>query len=400
MATRDAASNTDLTESTWTSGGGITKATVGYTTIANTNVIHWAHGITNAAVAIPHLALTGGFGTLDGCLLSNASDYSQMLASMFVAYGGGGGGVSQILSNVLIGSAGAVKEKHTHVLVLELRDEDEHAESLGTSTTTSADFADGNKVTLTFTTPDPAVDYLIIADAQLKHGNTSQSLECRLDIDGTARHLGRFQTAVTTEWRPWSCVLGAISGETQGRLSAGASHTLKIQFRSRDGSTTAEIRQARILCLRLDTFKNFYYKEALSRQTNTTTSYVTKLNHAPTIINGGNHLIFASTHIDGATAFNTDGRITSGGTILLEPTVNSQNNLGRDDYSCAMYRMESLSAGASATNTWNVDIKKAASGVGAAGCEHAAICVIELAEAGRIVSIGEAFSRSRIAYMG
>lgn len=379
MATRNAVSDTDLSESNWTSGAGIQKANVLYDAVADDKYIHYACGITqrvSGGNAIPYLSVTA-IALFDGCESFDLTNYSQMLASIHATFGGS---ANPLVENVVRGTAGgSIKEKHTHVLALELRDEDEHAASIGPSTTTSSDFANGEEVTLTFT-PATAGDYLIIADAQTKHASTSQSLEIQLDVDGTPYHLARVQPISTAEWRPWSCVLGAISGETLGQFDA-TSHTLKIQFRSRDGSTTASIRQARIMCLRLDTFKNFYYAEALSRQINTTTSYVTKLNHAPTLANAGDHLIFASTHIDGSTAFNTDGRITAGGTTVLEPTVNSQRGTGQDDYSCAMYRLENLSAGASATNTWNIDIKKASSGIGVAGCEHAAICVIELAEA-------------------
>lgn len=377
MATRQAVSDTDLSESSWTSGAGIQTANALYDVVPDDRYINYACGITqrgSGGNAIPNLSVTTQ-GLFDGCESFDPNNYSQMLASLHATYAGSG---TVAIENILRGTVGgAIKEKHTHVLALELRDEDEHAGSAGTSTTTSSTFQD--KVTLTFT-PATNGDYLIVADAQIKHGSTTDSVECQLDVDGTIYHFMRDEPASVNEWRPWTCVLGAISGETLGQFDA-SSHTLKIQYRSRGGSVTAEIRQARIICLRLDTFKSFYYAEALNRQTNSTTSYVTKLNHAPTIANDGDHLIFASTHIDGSTAFNTDGRITAGGTTVLEPTVNCQRTIGTDDYSCAMYRLENLSAGASATNTWNIDIKKAGAGVGVAGCQHAAICIIELAEA-------------------
>lgn len=395
MTTRNAVSNTDLSESTWTSGAGIQKANALYDAVVDDKYIHYACGITqrvSGGNAIPHLAVTTQ-GLFDGCENFDTNNYSQMLASIHATWPGS---ANPLVENIVRGTAGgSIKEKHTHVLALELRDEDKHALSVGPSTTTSSTFQ--NEVTLTFT-PATAGDYLIIADAQTKHASTSQSLEVQLDVDGTPYHLARVEPAGTAEWRPWSCVLGAISGETLGQFDA-TSHTLKIQSRSRDGSTTASIRQARIMCLRLDTFKTFYYKESLGRSINSTTTYATKLNHPPTIVNAGDHLVFMSAHIDGSTAFNTGGRLTSGGTTLLEPAVRSQRGSGQDDYACAMYRLENLSAGA---KTWNVDFKKVASGIGVAGCEHAAICVIELAEAvtGRIVSLGQTVSRSKIAYTG
>lgn len=403
MPTREAATDTDLTESTWTSGSAIMKATVGLDTVAGRDYLAWTSGITqrlSGGNAIPHLVAVS---TRDGCLNVDTNNYTQMLASEFNTAGGSS---IAIINNVVGSASGSIKEKHTHVLGLEVHDDDEHAESVGTSTTTSSTFT--NKVALTFTPSKGGVstegDYLIVVDCQVKHGSTSQSLEVQLDVDsGTLINLARIEPASTAEWRPWSCVLGCIGTSiwTVDRLSA-ASHTFELQFRSRDGSTTASIRQARIYAIRLDTFKNFYYKESTNRarSTNATTSYVTQLSHAPTLINDGNHLIFASAHIDGATAFNTDGRITAGGTTMLEPTANTQRNLGQDDWSCAFQRMENLSAGASATNTWNLDLKKAGAGVGVAGMQHAAICVIELAAAGRIVSLGETVTRNKIVLAG
>lgn len=381
MAIRAAATNTDLSESTWNSGGAIMKATVGLDTVVGRDYLAWTSGITqrlSGGNAIPHLVAVS---TRDGCESIDVNNYVQMLASEFNTAGGSS---ISIINNVVGSASGAIKEKHTHVLGLEVHDDDEHAESVGTGTTTSSTFQ--NKVSLTFT-PATEGDYLIWAECQGKHGSTATSLEIQLDFDsGTLRNLAQIEPASTSEWRPWSCVLGCIGTSVWSidRLSA-ASHTFELQFRSVDNTTTASIRQARIYAIRLDTFKNFYYTENRARQTNGTTSYVTKLSHAPTIINSGNHLVFISAHLDGATGFNTDGRILidpSGTPVtLLEPTVNTQLNNGNDDWSLAMCRMRNLSAGASSLNTWELAIKRAAAPFGLTGIEHAAICVIELAEA-------------------
>ncbi len=297
----------------------------------------------------------------------------------------------------------ATLAKHSHVLSLELRNEDAHAMSEGTSTTTSADFNDGNKVTLTFT-PASAGDYLIVADAQVKHGGTNFQVECQLLVDGNPFHKFVVRPRSTDAWFPWSCVLGAITGETLGQLS-GSPNVIKIQFRSSNGSDTASIRRARIVVLRLDTFKNHYYAEALSRQGTGSASYVPKLTNAPTLVNAGDHLVFAAAHIDGTTGSGrfTGGQITAGGTTMLESTYFPTRNSGLSDSALFFARKENLSAGASATNTWLIQIKKGGSGLGGAGIEHAAICVIELAEAvtaGRIVNLGQTVSRGKIAYAG
>ncbi len=297
----------------------------------------------------------------------------------------------------------ATLAKHSHVLSLELRDEDANAESMGVSTTTSADFNDGNKVTATLTPATPG-DYLIVADAQVKHSDTSTQAECQLLVDGNPFHKLVIRPRSTDAWVPWSCVLGAITSEALGQFDA-TEHVLKIQFRTSDVADTASIRRARIVVLRLDTFKNFYYAEALSRSFTVDASYVTKLTNAPTLANAGDHLIFAAAHIDGTTGSGrfSAGQITAAGTPMLESIFFPTRSLGNHDSALFFGRLEDLFAGASATNTWLMQIRKGGTGTGGAGIEHAAICVIELAEAvtvSRIVSLGQTVSRDKIAYAG
>ncbi|MCZ6654814.1 MAG: hypothetical protein O7D91_17530 [Planctomycetota bacterium] len=273
-----------------------------------------------------------------------------------------------------------VRAKHSHILSLELRlsGGDQLASSTGASTTTSSTFQD--KVTKTFT-PATAGDYLIVAMCQLEHASVSTRIECQLLVDGVVYSKMRHDPRVATEVLPWVSVLGAIDGETLGEFDA-TSHTVKIQFRSVGGVTTSTISNAHILILRLDTFKNFYYQESLGRATTTNAAYQTKLTNAPTLANSGNHLIFAGCHIDGTAGSGrfTAGQITAGGTQVVESLHFPTNSVGADDAALALYRMENLSSGASATNTWKIDIKKGGSGVGGVGVEHSAICVIELAE--------------------
>lgn len=408
MATRGAETNTNLSEVSWVSGAATeaTKVDISYT--APLDHIFFASGATqrlSGGNSTPRLNVAP-LSTVDGCELNTTADYSQMLATKRFN-DSGSGPVTLTILNELIGSAsGSLKEKHAHVLGLELRpgDGDKYAESLGTSTTTSSTFQ--QKLRLSFT-PATAGDYLLIFGAQLKHASTSQSLECHLNIDkagpATIRHLARMEPFSTAEWRPWGGTLGAITGETQGQFSAAA-HTIDIEFRSLDGSTTASIREAYILALRLDTFANFYYQEALGPQLSRSNTYVTKLTNAPTIVNAGNHLIFSGAIVDGALGFATGVQFVKGitsPTTLLECIVQSQLALGLDEYVCGIQRMENLSAGASDANSWTYDLKRSVS-PGAPAIQHAAICVIELAEAaaGQIVSLGPTVTRGKIVLAG
>jgi len=410
MATRLAASDTDLTEQAWASGVALEGANHTFTPPANESVINWVCGVASlngGATADP-------FGAIDDVPFSDGGnvfdnlDYRLMAACQRDIFGASPA-ASEKLSHFIVGSSGGAKAKHSHTLSLELLDVgtvDQETNSLGTSTTTSATFQ--VKATRTFT-PATAGDYLVIGEALLNHASTSTDIECRLNFDsGTIFNTMRHQPASASEWVPWSCVVGFISGETAGQLTA-ASHTFAIEFRSQGGVTTASIKRARLTILRLDTFKNFYYFENTNRarQTTTSTSYVTKLTGAPTLANAGNHLVFADAHIDGSSGsgITNAGQIVKGissPTTLLESIVFPRNSIGRDDYALRMFRLEDLLAGASDANTWTMDIKRNGGTPGANGIEHATICVIELAEAAtsRRVSLGESFSDLRTMYAG
>jgi hypothetical protein len=391
MATRTAASATDLTEQTWSSGVALEGANHTYSPPADETVTHWV----TAVASLNGGATADPFGALDDLSFSDLGnvfdnlDYRQGIASQRDVFGPSPA-ANQKLSHFIVGSAGGAKAKHSHTLSLELRDIstlDQEAVSLGTSTTTSSTFQ--VKATRTFT-PATEGDYLVIGEALLKHGSTSSEVECHLNFDsGTFFNVMRHQPKSTSEWVPWSCVVGFIAGETAGfdgstGLTAAA-HTMAIEFRSRGGSATASIKRARLTILRLDTFKNFYYEENASRarQTTSSASYSTKLTNAPDILNAGNHLIFADAHVDGTGGSGrfTGGQITAGGTTVLESLYFPRRSLGQDDAALRMFRLEDLDAGESAANTWTIDIQKGGSGVGAVGCEHATICVIELEEA-------------------
>lgn len=406
MTTRFAISDTDLTEQNYASGFGVEGANHLAVPVANESFISWVNGVAARSGGSSSLP----FGSVDdtnifiGADIRHASQYSQMAFSHRSVYGASPAATEKI-SHYIAGTGGA-KAKFTHTLTLERRDtgtEDQANASLGSSSTTSSTFA--TKASATFTPADAGDnEYLVIGEALLQHGSTSSDIECQLTVDGTVFNLMRHRPKSTSAWQPWTCVLGLTTA--QSRALDNTSHTIAIEFRSVDNTTTATIQRARLMILRLDTFKKFYYAENSSRARQFTTSatYTTKLTNAPTIANAGDHLVFADSHIDGTTGSgrSTFGQITGGGTTLLESDFFPQSNLGNDDGSLRMFRLENLSAGASATNTWKIEIKKGGTGIGGVGCQHATICVVELEEASasRIVSIGGAFSRTKLAYAG
>lgn len=125
---------------------------------------------------------------------------------------------------------------------------DEYAETLAATSTTSSTLSD--RVTLTFT-PATAGLYLILCSAEgggLIPVTADGIWRVLLDVDGTEyfdTDAGYFAATSGTRM-PWA---GAVVVD----LTA-ASHTLKIRYASSNGVDTANIRNARIVAMRLDTF--------------------------------------------------------------------------------------------------------------------------------------------------
>ena len=160
-------------------------------------------------------------------------------------------------------SSQAVETVSPRMLAIELGDDDQTAESNGESTTTAGTYQD--KVTKTWT-PSSTGDYLIIAFAEITNSSTSGNTFATMDIDGTEYGEGSMEPRTANYYKGWMHMQKINLDNT--------SHTIKIKYY--DGASTAKIRNARIVAIRLDRFVNEYHDDtAVTTETRTTESTAT-----------------------------------------------------------------------------------------------------------------------------
>lgn len=164
-------------------------------------------------------------------------------------------------------SADTIGSDEIFLMVMKKDSTDQYAENLTADSRTSSTLAD--RATLTFT-PGSQGDYLILFSAEVGGiitATTNGSCRSLLDIDGTEY----FDTvdgyfASTASARPtWA-------GALVVNLTA-ASHTIKIRYSSPDNTSTANIRNTRILAIRLDTFGQSATDQDATEQSTSSTSY-------------------------------------------------------------------------------------------------------------------------------
>ena len=205
--------------------------------------------------------------------------------------------------------------------------DDEKAESLGESTTTSGTFQD--KVTLTFT-PASSGDYLIIAFAQLSQGTTLRNTLVKLLDNGTsttyAQTSKRVGIAGNGEYYPWITMvkLTSLSG----------SQTFKIQYRRLVPGTTAKIQYACIIALRLDNFNENFYGSASGGATTTSTTFQDRLTVTDTPAVACNYIILAScTQSNQSTSDSTEIRLIQDSEELIRSRLEPYGLLTQDQAS-------------------------------------------------------------------
>lgn len=163
-------------------------------------------------------------------------------------------------TSVTLGSADA------YLMAISADATDEYAESTGTSSTTSSTLSD--KVTLSFT-PDAAGDYLILCSCEINGvipASTNGPGRVLLDVNGTQffdTSDGYF-SQTSSQYASWCH--GIVMN------FAAAAHTLKLRYASSDNTTTAQIRAARILAMRLDSLTAAQTAQNNTRQSTTALS--------------------------------------------------------------------------------------------------------------------------------
>lgn len=140
---------------------------------------------------------------------------------------------------------------------------DEFAESTGSSSTTSSTLSD--KVALSFT-PDSAGDYLVMCSCEINGvipASTNGPARVLLDINGLELFdtIDGYFSQTSSQHASWCH--GAVvnlAAEPQG---------VKIRYAASDNATTVQIRQARILAMRLDSFPAGHTAQNSARQSTT-----------------------------------------------------------------------------------------------------------------------------------
>ena len=219
-----------------------------------------------------------------------------------------------------------------------------YSESESPSDTTSTSWQD--KTTLTFT-PGSVKYFLITASALVKNSSTSSDYytEVQLTIDGTEYAINQFRPDADAG-NNWY----AVGAHKIVQLSA-ASHTIKIQYKRGTSSSTASIKNARIMALEVTD-----YHTAISEGSSSTTSEswdTDKVTLTFTPSTAGDYLIIATADLSGDnTSRVAQARLTlddtTQGKMVREPTQSSHF------YTFGMIRKLSLGA---SSHTFKIQYK-------------------------------------------
>jgi hypothetical protein len=236
-------------------------------------------------------------------------------------------------------SGHTIKIKNGSLLALALGANDQWAASDSESTTTSG--TPQTKTTLSWT-PGSAGYYLIIAYAEVSNSHsTGQQTIVKLS-DGTTAYAEASETKKSTsDYIRWGTA-------TVQNLSG--SQTWTIQYSSGSG-TTAKIRNARIVALRLSDFDNYYSAEDRTRSTHTgDTSYQDKLTLTTTPLNL-EHVGIGVGMLDmSATTVQGQGQAIEGATTANQEHVVRMTNTNKESTFLTLYR-KTLAA---SSTTWKI----------------------------------------------
>lgn len=288
-------------------------------------------------------ACVGGLGRLD-------SGGSPSAVAIDIEYSDGNG-------------AATGKIKNAVAIALKADAADQYAESTGVSTTGSDSWQD--KTTLTFT-PATEGDYLIIAMGELSVSNMAITAQARLDVDGSAQYATQTGGGIASVdfYMPVAAMLKLT-------LSA-ASHSIKWQFRrTTAGAATANIRNARILALRMSSFDNAYYADDRTRDTynaDTAVQDQATLTQTPQALD---HLFMGAALIDGNnTSNNVNGYLDEDGTDLIAMPHRS----GTRNAAVFGFDVRDLSA---SSHTWKTQYDTSNTGT-TVGFAESALAVLQL----------------------
>jgi hypothetical protein len=300
--------------------------------------------------------------------LRNSSDYTPYCASGKVSYGASPG--SQTVSiQYGLGSSGGTPHyiQNAAIVAIKKGAADQYAESVGTSTASTASFVDTASVTFT---PASAGDYLIVATAEYNVGATNKQIEICVDVDGTLISDHQIRADNTTPWFPWA---------TQAKVTlSNASHTIKVKFCEQGGGgTTMSLRQVKLIVLSCGAFDNVYYAESRADQNTTSGTYQTAVT-LTTATQAVNHLLLASSlHSVNSGTQQAKARTTEGGSAIMGEMFAGIQAASTTVLITHPYFQLRRETGPGSTTSWTVDYAKV-SGAAQTDIYDAAISLLQL----------------------
>lgn len=300
---------------------------------------------------------------------STAGDYQSVGGIAQMSFGASPSSQTVSIEFAAETATNTIRISNATITAIKKHASDQFASADSSTTTSSTTFQD--KATLTFT-PATQGDYLILSSCEWNDDGGGNGGEYRLlDPTSTAIALqSRFPQDAATFY-PWNTII-------QQNLTA-SSKTYKTQWRALGtGTSVMTHRKSRIYALRLDTLPNYFYGEARSRTTTTSTTYQDKVTLTDTPA-AFNQLRIAVGMSDGNVTNNSSFiNFDQGGSslyeVLYEPSIS-----GGVDGTVSATMTASRYTGSGSSTTWKTQFRSEATAL-TTGFASSAIAVLQLSE--------------------
>ncbi len=236
-----------------------------------------------------------------------------------------------------------------------------YQESLTSSQTTSTTYQD--KVSISFT-PQTTADFAIIATAEVQGSSTSYQAKAQLTVNSTTYQELAYRVKDTTDWYPFD-------GLKRLTLNGGTNYEVKIQFCTNNAAGTANIRNARLLILSLQS----EYAESEGLSTTTSTSWQDKATLTYTPPSSGDYLVIATANYRGSsTNYDVYVQLTQDGTTITSSNGRPGTGTTANYYTFGVMRKVTLD-----TSQHNFKIQyRSSSTSGTSGVNYAHVVAINL----------------------
>lgn len=254
----------------------------------------------------------------------------------------GSTGNVEFKGRITAGSGVTATSKGATLAVIEIETGDDTGSTDVTASTTSSTFQDSVSVTFTVGASET---WLVLAVAEGQSNTTAHQLNLRLWDGATAYgfHDEQFlsQASVTT---PRSIM--AI-------VTATGAQTFTLQYASRDNATTVEVRDQRIMAIKLPD-SGFDADEDRSETSTTSSSYQTKVTSTYST-DGSDHIVLATMINEASTAsVPLANQLTAGGSLLGAEGLTTPTSGSTDLTQCVAF-LDDVSA--SGSRTWLLQYK-------------------------------------------